>query len=260
MKKLVFTLLFGIILLGFMNTEVHAEETVLKTESELYVKQSLQLNIFFNGEAVNPKDVSWKVTSGSDCAKIGKDGIVTGKKKGKAVITGTYKSGTVEFTFTVKKAPKAKAKSYKINGLTVKMPKGLVKSKADSTDAQTVFKHIKDETTIRISVLDISESDDITDADIINYYSSYFKTTVEEGVGIVNGFNVTKTEIVSEKELKKGYNIMAMETIATERPVYLTNIVSIKGNKLLYITISSNSQDRSKDLADGIVSKNKLGK
>ncbi len=261
MKKLIFAVLFGAMLIGFMNTRASAATKMASMEAELYVKQSKQLNIFYNGEAVSPKDVSWKVTSGSAYAKIGKDGIVTGKKAGKAVITGTYKGGYIEYNITVSKAPKAKAKSYKINGLTLKMPKGLVKSKAQSTDELTVLESIKDETMVTISVLNKDDYAPYSDKQILDYLRDNIKQSITAAEGTVNnGFTITKSEVVKDEDLKNGFNIFGKETIKTERPVYVTSVVAIKSNKIMYITISSNSSDREKSIAKSIISKNKLGK
>ena len=257
MKKLLFIFLFAALLCGFVNTKALAADS--KTEAILYVKQSKQLNVFYNGAAVNPKDVTWKVTSGTGIVKIGKDGIVSAKKKGKAVVTGTYKGGKIEFDFTVKKAPKAKAKSYKVNGLTVKMPKGLIKSDASSSE-QTVLEHIKDETQVYINVMAVADFGGATEKQIVDYNRENFSTTVKNSVGTMNGFTITKTEILSDKDLKNGYSILAKEEVKTERPVYVANIAACKNGKFLYITISSNSQDRIESLVKDIIKKNGLSK
>ncbi|MGE7271101.1 Ig-like domain-containing protein [Brevibacillus panacihumi] len=93
----------------YKNEKVKIEITVSDSKDKLSVDddsisikvgKTETIKVTYNGKKVSGSDVKWS-TSKSSVAKV-KDGVVTGKKKGKAVITAKYKGEEVEIRVTVK--------------------------------------------------------------------------------------------------------------------------------------------------------------
>jgi len=93
----------------YKNEKVKIEITVSDSKDKLSVDDDSisikvgkeeTIKVTYNGKKVSGSDVKWS-TSKSSVAKV-KDGVVTGKKKGKAVITAKYKGEEVEIRVTVK--------------------------------------------------------------------------------------------------------------------------------------------------------------
>lgn len=87
-----------------------------KTDTVIYTTGSghtFTLTLKINGKKIKGKNVTWKSTN-KTVAKVNKKGVVTGLKKGKAVIKALYNGKTYKCLVTVKK-PSFKLKQTKIN-------------------------------------------------------------------------------------------------------------------------------------------------
>ena len=75
-----------------------------KSKATLYTKgkKTLTLNAYDNGTLLTANSVTW-TSSNSKVAAVSSTGKITAKKKGKAIISATYKGVTVKATITVKK-------------------------------------------------------------------------------------------------------------------------------------------------------------
>ena len=267
MKKIVALLLICVLACGIFNVQsAQAAENSLSVE--IYTKQTRQLTLFYNSKAVAPSNVTWKVTKGTDKVKVGKDGLLTGKKKGKAVVTATYKSTSFTYNVTVKKAPKAKAKTYKVNGVSVKIPKGFVKNTTIETgDNMTALQYVKDDSQLVIAAESLGVNlGDLSDADYDGLRTSV-ESTFAENIDTMltttkqsmteSGFEIKKVKSLKQEGLKRGYLALITAEIKTEPAIYILNIYSFVGEKMVQITISTTSKKFAESTANTIIKNNK---
>lgn len=106
-KLMIFTMAFMFVL-GLATTPVQAKAA--KTiSSTMTVGESAELTFKVKGKVINNKKVKWTVEKKyKKKVAVSKDGVVTAKKKGKVVVTGTYDGVTYKYKIKIKKATKEK--------------------------------------------------------------------------------------------------------------------------------------------------------
>ncbi|MCH5266006.1 MAG: Ig-like domain-containing protein [Lachnospiraceae bacterium] len=105
-------MLTGITLAGQPGVETKAKTGISKSEATIFTGEQLQLNL-----KGTKKKVTWK-SSKKSVATVDKEGVVTGKKKGKCVIKASSGGKNYNCQLTVKTLPKNYAT---INGKKVKV-------------------------------------------------------------------------------------------------------------------------------------------
>jgi hypothetical protein len=278
-KKIVVLALVLTLLCGFFSVDAYAapastgyvEGTTL--DAEVWVKQTRMLTVFYNYKVVPGKDVTWKVTEGSKYVKVNKQGAMTGKKAGKAVIKATYKGYTFTFNITVSKAPKAKAKTYKINGASIKLPKGYVRNEAleetgEDADKSKVFSYVKDDTILYIGTDTLPSGTDVNSLPkeklevLRGMLIPYIKSVCEQHISIAEtqvatlGFTVEKSGIEYEKELNLGYKALYSINTTSGNNIYIYVYFTMVKDRIITFTLESDSKERIESLSKAIIDKN----
>ena len=278
-KKIIVLLLAFTFICGFFNVDAYAAPSATGVvqgttlEAEVWVKQTRQLTIFYNYKAVSGKNVKWKVTEGSKFVKVSKTGAITGKKAGKAVVKATYSGNTFTFNITVTKAPKTKAKTYKINGASIKIPKGYVRNTdleeaGGSPEMTRAFNYVKDDTVLSVAAdtlpngIDVSKLSKDQIKELRSALIPYIKTVCEQQISNAKiqlnaaGYVVEKSGVEYEKELDLGYKALYSVNTSSGESLYLYVYFVLVKDKFITFTLESDSNKRIESLADAVIDKN----
>ena len=278
-KKIVVLALVLTLLCGFFSVDAYAapastgyvEGTTL--DAEVWVKQTRMLTVFYNYKVVPGKDVTWKVTEGSKYVKVNKQGAMTGKKAGKAVIKATYSGNTFTFNITVTKAPKTKAKTYKINGASIKIPKGYVRNTdleeaGESPEMTRAFNYVKDDTVLSVAAdtlpngIDVSKLSKAQIKELRDILIPNTKSVCEQQISNAKiqlnaaGYVVEKSGIEYEKELDSGYKALYSVNTSSGESLYLYVYFILVKDKFITFTLESDSNKRIESLSEAILDKN----
>ncbi len=236
MKKALSLLLTIVIALGVIGpVKTNAAET-LKQTATMYKGQTLLLWMSFNGEQQETSSNTWTIKSGKKNVKLVNDGqFIKATKKGKAVLTTKVNGQTAEITINVKKAPKAKQTTIKVDGKKIKVPKNYIAGDPDKTGFTAAS--VKDDS--HLSLFNIGESIPAESFDEINegYYGEIEKTLNDQLKA--NGYKIKSTELKSED----GFEYLEVKCTTPKVNYYVTyEVVTIDNNVYIVTMIGLNKK------------------